>query len=114
MKTRPIFWWCLGGAVLFAYVWQQYVDPPHSIWKSGHPPTASEQRARDAIIEAQKTPEDRAADAKEIAAKDRRVNARMYCVLAQNSPEYRVSSAGGDYRREVDEACDELRRRSLR
>jgi hypothetical protein len=40
--------------------------------------------------------------------------ARALCMAMQSSPEYRVSSAGGSYRRNTDELCDELLREAVR
>ena len=40
--------------------------------------------------------------------------AESLCWAMQSSPEYRASSAGGDYRHSVDEKCDEFRRTAAR
>lgn len=45
---------------------------------------------------------------------DPRNKADLYCRILWYSPEYRASSAGGDYRHRADELCDELRRQAAR
>ena len=40
--------------------------------------------------------------------------AEQACAVIKSSPEYQVSSPGGDYRRNADEVCDAFRRNAVR
>jgi hypothetical protein len=45
---------------------------------------------------------------------DPQTRAEVYCLALKNAPEYLASSSGGEYRRQSNKLCDELRREVVR